>query len=214
MNKHPYLTTKKSSVFTQPFFKNINVRKWNDEMGPFYKRINSLKDDRSFVILITTIIEFHTDRLLGIAIPGYEKNLLKDSAITFSIKLNLLKSLNLLPPQIFNLSDCVRKIRNEFAHNVEIDNISDIKLSGSNNVKLIMSLEGLCNEYSQYLTYSKHKQNDYREKFKDIASFVIHAFREYEPNFIFFRKEIDTVEFENTLSIKAKHKYRKFQDII
>jgi len=49
------------------------------------------------------------------------------SDFTFSFKIVLLKSLRLIPSNIVNMCDCVRKVRNEFAHNLEIDKIESVK---------------------------------------------------------------------------------------
>ena len=211
MRKHPWMTNQKKQVFTQPYFDLIDKKNWNEELPVLYERINSLEDDRSFVILMSIIVEFHLDKLLSIVIPDYDTKLKNNKDLTFSLKLELLNSMRLIPKQIFLFADCIRKIRNEFAHNLKIDNILELKTL--NRRSIVLNLEQLCAEYSDSLVYSKSNPSNYIQKFKDIANFVVNAFREYEPNFIALRKEIDSEEFEENLSKKVGNKMYKNDSI-
>jgi hypothetical protein len=210
--KHPWITNGKGQIFNQPFFDKINLRDWHEELPKLYKRINSAKDERSYVILLSIVLEYHLDKLLRIVIPGYNK-LCERAEFTFSLKLCLLESLRIVPPQIFMFTDCIRKIRNEFAHNLQIDSLLELsKLDGTKS-KLIKNLVQLTSEYQDYLVYSKYHPDKLKFHFKDIANFVIHAFREYEPNFVALRNEIDTPDFAENLSTKNKNKLLRLEYI-
>jgi hypothetical protein len=89
-DKHPWITNNGGQIFNQPFFDGIDLAKWNEELPDMYSRINTSKDERSFVILLSLVIEYHADKLLRIIFPGYE-NLCNKIEMTFSIKLNLLQ---------------------------------------------------------------------------------------------------------------------------
>lgn len=203
--KHPWITNRKGQIFNQPFFDRINLQNWRKELPKLYKRINSTNDERSFVILMSIVVEYHTDKLLRIIIPGYNK-LCEKTEFTFSFKLCLLESLRFIPSHIFRFTDCIRKIRNEFAHNLQIDSLQELSELDSNKSKLIKNLIQLTSEYQDYLVYSKYHPDELKFHFKDIANFVINAFREYEPNFVALRNEIDTPGFAEDLSSKNKNK--------
>jgi len=204
-NNHPWITNKKGQIFNQPFFDKINLQNWHEELPKLYKRIKSSKDERSFIILLSIVVEYHADKLLRIIIPGYKK-LCERSEFSFSIKLCLLESLHIIPSQVFKFTDCIRKIRNEFAHNVHIDSLNELGELDKSKSKLITNLTQLTSEYSGYLVYSKNHPNELKLHFKDIANFVINAFREYEPNFIALRNEIDAPNFALELSSKNRNK--------
>ena len=192
-SEHPWITKLGQCVLKQPFFELTDLAKWNKEMGVFYKRVNDTKDERSFVLLMTLVIEFHIDSIFRAFFPK-NKEILENTNLTFSLKIEILKSLELLPESIFKFVDIVRKIRNEFAHNVKIDKI--IELNGyTKGKRLIKLLDNLCHLYKDHLSYSKYDNDNYREKFKDIADFANSALREYEPSVLLVRKEIEKKEF-------------------
>jgi len=192
-DERPWIVKSGTTILKQPFFELINFTKWNDEMGKFYKRINETKDERSFVILMALVVEFHIDAVIKAFLPN-SKELLEDTSFTFSLKVNLLKSLNLIPNRIFQFADIVRKIRNEFAHKIEIDRIIELN-SYTKGKKLVDRLDNLCKQYENHLTYSKSNQENYREKYKDIADFANNALREYEPSILLLRQELEKREF-------------------
>ena len=201
---HPWITTDKKFILTQPFFELTDLGKWSDELGTFYERVNNSPDDRSFVVLMTLIVEFHIDSVYKCFFPGY-KEILETIDFTLSLKIKILKGLKLVPDSIFNLADLVRAIRNEFAHNVEIDNIAQLK-NYSRGKKLISKLDSLCHQYQEYCIYSKNDKENLREKFKDIANFVNSSLREYESSIQLLRQEIDKDSFIN--KIIEEHKFK------
>lgn len=191
-DEHPWIVKSGTTVLKQPFFELKDFTKWNNEMGKFYKRINETKDERSFVILMALVVEFHIDAVIKAFLPK-SKELLEDNSFTFSLKINLLKSLKLIPDRIFQFADIVRKIRNEFAHKIEIDRIDELN-SYDKGKKLVNRLNNLCKQYENHLIYSKSNQENYREKYKDIADFANNALREYEPSILLLRQELEKKE--------------------
>ena len=190
---HPWINYYGKSILKQPFFELIDFGKWNNEMGEFYKRVNETKDERSFVVLMTLVVEFHIDAIFRAFFPN-NKDLLENINLTFALKISSLKSLRLIPDKIFDFADLIRKIRNEFAHKVEIDKIIELN-KYQKGKRLIKRLDSLCEQHYENLTYSKNKPDNYREKFKDIADFANNALREYEPSVCLIRKEMEKKEF-------------------
>ena len=191
--KHPWITSNRKYLLTQPFFELTNFKKWNDEMGVFYKRVNETKDERSFVLLMTLIVEFHLDAVIRAFFPGH-KEILDNKDLTMSMKIDLLKSLKLIPDTIFNFSDLIRLIRNEFAHNIYIDKIDQLN-SYTKGKKLINKLYSYCDEYKDKIVYSNKQIDNLREKFKDIANFANNALQEYEPSVKLLRNEMENRKF-------------------
>ena len=202
--EHPWITSSGQSILKQPFFELTNFPKWNNEMGKFYKRVNETKDERSFVILMALVVEFHIDAVFRAFFPN-SKELLKDISFTFSLKIIILKSLRLIPDRVFQYADLIRKIRNEFAHKIEIDRIHELN-SYDKGRKLVVRLDNLCKQYSNHLTYSKNDQENYREKYKDIADFANNALREYEPSVLLLRKELEKKIFIEEIIVENNFK--------
>lgn len=90
------------------------------------QKIGSAGDDRSRVLLIAMVAEYYIDKALTIVIPGY-KTLTDDTQnFTFSTKIKLLSSLKLVPNHITQSADLIRKARNSFAHDLNVETIEDI----------------------------------------------------------------------------------------
>jgi hypothetical protein len=203
---HPWITNKGSSLLKQPFFELTDFKKWNLEMGTFYKRVNETKDERSFVLLMAMVVEFHLDSVIKAFFPKHVI-LLENLSFTFSLKIDLIKSLVIIPESVITFTDLIRRIRNEFAHNINIDKLEELK-ENTKGRKLINKLDNLCVQFKDEMTYSNDGNNSYREKFKDIADFANNALREYEPSIALLRNEIEGKEFID--SIYDKYNFKHF----
>jgi|GEM_PF-1780594 len=196
---HPWINEDGKTILTQPFFELVDLSNWSKGLTEYYQKINETDDERSFVILLALLMEVQIDSVIMAFFPGY-KTLLDRSEITLSIKIELIRSLKIIPTSVLKLADCVRKIRNEFAHHLEFSKIVDL---GNNKNKLLVELNRLCKKHNQYLRYSMYSDN-YRDKYQDIAVFVIEALKEYEPTIKVIRKEIESFEFKKHLISKYK----------
>jgi hypothetical protein len=77
-----------------------------------------LDDDRLIAVVGALLVERATDDLLGSIMPSY-KALKSRREVTHSIKIEILRALALVPTSILGHADLVRKIRNDFAHDIE-----------------------------------------------------------------------------------------------
>src|SRR2546430_2053361 len=112
------------SAFTKPFLSLGSLEEANARHPEFYRRMESSGDDRSYVLVAVMVVESMCDDILRKVIPGF--NTLRDNRdFGFSLKIELLRALRLIPPAIPRCADCVRQVRNEFAHNLSIDKIED-----------------------------------------------------------------------------------------
>ena len=161
----------KQPVFSVPFFDFDNVEDNNQKARELYEKIKKTGDQRSKVVLSGIIIEYHLDRLLKTLLLDY--NILTNkTGFTFSIKISLLESLRLIPIKIINSCDCIRQVRNTFAHNLDLDKIEDI------DKKLISKI---IQTYSEINPNGKNKE--LALKYDGIHFVTSGNLRSYEQNF-------------------------------
>ncbi len=84
--------------------------------------LREAKDERLQAIVGSLAVEDVLDSLLEAYIPKYNKYLKKNEDFTFSLKTELARSLKLIPTHLINAIDIIRQTRNEFAHNLDIQN--------------------------------------------------------------------------------------------
>jgi hypothetical protein len=179
------------SAFSKPFLSWDEFHRSNEEMPEFYRRIEQSGDDRSYVILTAIVLENQYDAFLTILIPGF-KALRDNKDFGFSLKIELLRAFRFIPPLIPRCADCVRQIRNDFAHKLEIDRIDGIKPEHLERAK------GLYNEvYAPYL--QTHDGKSPREVFHGVAFGALQGLRSYRPNVAILRQHIDDPRFVGAL---------------
>lgn len=193
-DKHTRSISKKMSaknkskpVFTVPIFDFENVDENNENAWKEIERISQTGDDRSKTILAGIMVEHYLDRLLKLLFIDY-KFLTDRSDYTFSFRISILKSLRLIPNNIITMCDCVRKVRNEFAHNLTINRISEID-------KKIQS------QIHQLYIENVKKPIDIEliKKLESIYRLGWNYLRTYEQNIKLLREIIDDPEFEKEL---------------
>lgn len=194
-----FKSEKGDSLFTEQFHL-WNSSDWNKDLPPYFERLNKIDDDRSFVILSASVLEYQTDRFLKCFIPKYQ--ILISTNTNFSTKINVIRAFNLIPSQIGEILDLIRNIRNDFAHNLSIDSFQDVEKSETLPVH-VKELERFWKKYESQMAYWK-KGSETRLLFKDIWRVSLEALRVYEDNIILFRKETENKEFMNHLMTKSE----------
>ncbi len=177
---------------------------WNDDLPPFFKRLNEIKDDRSFVILASSVLEYQIDRFLKAFIPNHK--LLVNDRTNFVTKINLIRAFNLIPEHFPDMLDNIRNIRNDFAHNLKIDNFNDANKS-EKLPKHIEEMKKLWNNYQNDMRYW-NEDKPLQLMYKDIWSVCIEGLRVFESNIRLFRQETEKKEFIdhlNKLSTELKN---------
>lgn len=182
-----------------PFFSLEELNASNAEMPAFYQRVEKSGDDRSYVILTALMLENQYDQFLSILIPGF--NALADNRdFTFSLKTQLLRALKLIPPLIPRCADCIRQIRNDFAHRLELEKIEDVK------VEYLHRANRLYNEI--YAPYKQtHDGKIAREVFHGLAFGAMFGLRAYRPNITAMRNRIDNPAFAMELQAVTDHAF-------
>jgi len=174
-------------VFTSSMFDFENVDTNNNKTEELFNRIANSGDDRSKVILAGIIVEYYFDRILKLILVDF-KALTDRSDFTFSLKIAILKSLRLIPNNIIFMCDCVRKVRNEFAHNLEIDSIENIDKKIKTRI------------HQLYIENSNQKEDiSLIKEFESIYRLGSGNLRTYEQNVKLLREKIDDPNFEKEL---------------
>jgi hypothetical protein len=191
------------TVFLKPFQDFENTDANNQLTFEFHNKIKLTGDHRSRVILSGIIVEYHIDRLLKILFIDY-KHLTEKSEFTFSFKISLLKSLRIIPQNILTNCDCIRKVRNEFAHNLGLEIIDNLD-------QKILSNVIQC--FSDLKSNSNIKSHIGR--FESIHFFTTGYLRSYEQNFRLLREKMDSEEFIDGLEkLNQERTFKSMDELI
>lgn len=177
----------KKPVFESFMFDYKHVDENNSNTWIQFERLSESGDDRSKSILAGIIVEHHLDRLLKLLFIDY-KFLTDRSDFTFSFKISILKSLRLIPDNIITMCDCIRKVRNEFAHNFEINKIDEVNKNLQNQILQL------------YVENTKiNNELPLNKKFTSIYNLGSGGLRSFEQNIKLLREKIDDPSFQKEL---------------
>lgn len=84
------------------------------------KNVGDLDKDRHLVLVGSLLVENAIDQYLSAVIPGYKSMRIQN----YSLKINLAKSIRLCPLFLFSCAHVIRKIRNDFVHDLSVDDFS------------------------------------------------------------------------------------------
>ena len=147
-----------------------------------------------------TSIENRVDKMLKSIIARY-KDIEKDSDFTFSMKIKLLDSMRLIPRSITRGAHLIRKIRNEFAHNLDKVDFGGLKKEVVNEMDCFVksAYQGKKNEEQWKLVFANK-----RKCFNDISIFVIIGLDRYFLNVTSLNSRIQQSEFINAIYSEAE----------
>jgi len=189
------------SLFTKPFISPPGERIFDQEL---FEKMRRTRDDRSLAIVSALVLEYCIDDLLQTWIPEYNK-LAENRDFTFSMKIDLLDAFKLVPHHILKCADCVRKIRNDFAHDLDLDSFEQIKQKNKNILKAM---------YEHLFGNSTSQGKSTRELFEKVAWVAIVGVCAYKPNIAILREVIQSNEFLEELEEKSKTKFDKIVENI
>lgn len=120
-------------------------------------RYNDVENDRELAIIGCLVVENELDDFLSIWIPGYNK-FKKDRDLTFKLKIELAKALKLIPSHVINSIHPIRKIRNIFAHHLDIDLFKQARDAFPDDFKKFDNIAGsFANIHDGYDDFNKFK---------------------------------------------------------
>lgn len=185
---------KGASAFTEPF---IDPELRPNQLPGFLQRIQNTGDERSFVIVSSVVVERYLDSLLGAIIPGYG-GLAEKREVTFSLKLELLKALRLIPSHIVVAANLIRRVRNKFAHDLACDGLE--QLDNGMRSDMAQTIRELFGDAEPYLSST-------REMFKALTFFVLAGFAAYIPNLAVLRERLTDGTLGETLKKECEERH-------
>jgi hypothetical protein len=144
------------------------------------KRHNDTKDERAIAIISALFIENEIDMLLSVLLKKY--SIIRECReMTLSFKTDLAISFQIMPNKILNAIEPIRKIRNIFAHNLNINTFEEARKCDIKTDKIFRML------YDKIRTFyaAFDKSNDL-EAFKFLTMLIMLGLQVYS-------KQIDKV---------------------
>jgi len=120
---------KGDSLFSSPFkypYDEKDLDATIEKVNDCFKRYFETLDDRAFALIGALIVENELDNLLTKWIKDYE-HIAEKRDFSFSFKVNLAISFKLIPPKILKAIEPIRRIRNIFAHCLDVDTFEKAK---------------------------------------------------------------------------------------
>lgn len=170
-----------------------------ENMPEYFQRINSIDDDRSYIILAASVLELRIEKFLFEVFPN--PKVLIDSRTSFYRKLEFVKAFNFIPTHFIEIADILRQIRNDFAHSYVVDSLSEADKIDKLPEKLRV-MGRLWREYEPEMIYWKEGR-PLRFQYKDLWRVCVEGFKDYELNVKLFRRETENFDFIDNLMKKA-----------
>lgn len=186
------------SIFVKPYMTISSLHENNQAIPPLFQLMEKSGDDRSFTIITLSIIDSQLDKMLQTIMPDCDK--LEDNDLTVGFKINILISLKLIPRRILQCADCIRKIRNEFAHEFKLQSLEEIDQKNKDRLKIA---------YSKFYNEPDLKTKTMHELFKQVAFVAIVGLNAYQENLSLFRETIQSKKFQKELEDEVKKRFEK-----
>jgi hypothetical protein len=180
------------SVFLRPYISLSSTYEHNQTIPPLFRLIEKSGDDRSFTIVTATILESQLDKILQAIMPDYDEI---EEDLTLDLKIGLLDVLKPIPSKIIRSATCIRKIRNVFAHEFELESLE--KIGQQDKDRLISS-------YKEFNDEANLKSKPTRELFSRVAFFTIIGLSSYRLNVTMLREAIQSPKFVSNLEEESK----------
>lgn len=116
------------TIFTKPLkivIENENLEKLQGLIDDVWGQLAEIDNDRAIVLVGSLLMENAIDMLLAAIIPKFN-SFNEKSLVNLSIKIELARDLKIIPPQHLNVADRIRDIRNDFAHELEMNSFDKI----------------------------------------------------------------------------------------
>lgn len=176
---------KGESLFYHPFIYEIlateeNAKSLLEQRRYIIDRYHKIEDERLMAIIGSLIVEGALDDFLSAWLKDDNKTI-KD--LSFSQKERLAISFKLIPKKILEAIKPIRQIRNDFAHNLDIDWFKQLReeKKGSDHINLM---------YNKIKTFRRWPFNDDFITFKELCFYIAFALNIYSKHLIVVRDYI------------------------
>ena len=174
------------------------------DRGPrerIYQQLEAITDERSLAIVAAMAVEDQVEAILADFMPGFRK-LATNRDFTFSMKIEMLNAASLVPRLLIRAADCIRQIRNDFAHRIDCTTFEDV------TPKYLGPLRAVSNDIDPVGDQELRAARP-RGVFMQVAFFAISGIRAYRPNVQVFRKVVAAQEFEAKMQNLAYDDFTK-----
>ena len=123
------------------FFPYLNIRPVFPDFKALDETLEHLEkapEERALVLVGAMLLERAIDELLSAYMPGWEE-LSKGRDFSFSMKIKLASAANICPPDLLKSADVVREIRNAFAHELSVSDLSRVLKNKRNLTETLRS---------------------------------------------------------------------------
>jgi len=159
-------------------FSERDIDKTVKRVDSFIAKYDFTPDDRALAIIGALTIENELDDFLSKWIRGY-KHIVTLRDVTFSFKVDLAISLKIIPPKILNAIEPIRKIRNVFAHNLDVDTFEKAReVDSKSNDPAFPIL------YNKIKTFVRWREKSDKETFKYLIVYVMLALNHYKKHLV------------------------------
>ena len=184
-----YAGVQGETIFTEPYV-NLLDHQGQTRSREIFQRLGAFKDDRSMALISALVCEAYVDRILSTFMPGYVSNIKEDSNFSFSMKIKVLRALDIVPRHLTRGADLVREVRNKFAHNLELDSLEDVEKKILDRLRSFADLRKV-----RYVDLS-----DCRSTYDFAVSCATSGLAGYLVNVRDFNAAIRQIEFEESLN--------------
>lgn len=182
--------TKGESLFYRPLGWTLkkDLKLISSQYEEYERIIREAKEERLLALVGNLSMEEALDYFLAAYIPHYEC-LSENWDFTPAMKIGLVLSLRLIPKHLLDAANLVRKIRNEFAHNLQMKSFDSLETKIKR--KLSAFFKVLLPKDSEDISYS--------EKFARVVDVIIVGFEIYASHVRVARKFIYSDDFTSEL---------------
>jgi hypothetical protein len=194
---------KGSSLFYSPLLTLPDLTKSYD-LPEFLQKIKKSGDDRSYALMSALVIENYLDRVLSVIIPDF-KRFIKDHEVSLSEKLDLLKSMQLIPIHLISCAHAARAVRNDFAHNLELNSFDNLSQNTKDKLRTAYDLIPVRRAYEELTT---------KEVFDQVVFIAVSGFSIYLYSIALLFKVIRDPKFEEHLRVDSMKINRDYLDAL
>jgi len=182
------ISEKRDCILPEVVVELDDFTEWGDDIPKRLAYFNKSNDERNSVTYLALFVEQELFRAIKILFPDANKHL---PNLNFSQSINFLRSFRIIPDHILAAAKCVKDIRNEFAHNIEVLKLEDLK---AKRQKLLSTLDFFIENYQGDYDYFESDDTQLN-RYKTVCMNIIAALRVYEPSIRLVRETLDSDSF-------------------
>lgn len=128
------------TIFTKTLrfvVENENLENLQGLIDDVWGQLAEIDNDRAMVLVGALLIENAVDTLLAAIIPEFNSFKI-NPRVSLWRRIKLAKALEIIPPQHFDVAEKILKIRNDFAHELEMDSFDKIPENKVESLRVLL----------------------------------------------------------------------------